>query len=69
MYCGKAQRAGVLDVGDHQAARAVLSRHVHGKAEVDFLFHDAEQFARGIGSEGVVEAGIGLNGADDRPSR
>ena len=31
-------------------------------------FDDAEEFARGIYREGIIEAGVGLHGAHDRPS-
>ena len=34
-YSWKAQRPGVLDVGHHQAAPAILARHVHRDAQVD----------------------------------
>ena len=34
-YCWKFERAGVLDVGHHQAAAAVLAGHVDGDAQVD----------------------------------
>ena len=34
-YSLEAERAGVLDVGHHQVARAVLAGHVDGDAEVD----------------------------------
>ena len=34
---GEIERAGVLDVGDHQAAGAVFAGHVHRDAEVDLL--------------------------------
>ena len=50
------ERAGVLDVGHHQAARAVLAGDIHGDAEVDLRPHHAERLAVLFGV-GVVEAG------------
>ena len=55
-YSWKGQRAGVLDVGHHQAARAVLAGDVHGDAEVHLRAHDAVRLAVALGV-GVVERG------------
>src|SRR5262249_51460622 len=38
----KIEGAGVLDVGDHQVARAVFGRDVHGDTQVDARAHQAE---------------------------
>ncbi len=67
-YCGEGHGAGVLDVGDDQAARAVLAGDIDRETEVDFLLQDAEGLAGGVPREGVIEAGVGLHGAHDRPA-
>ena len=40
------QRAGVLDVGHQQVARAVLARDVHGDAQIDLRMHHAGRLRR-----------------------
>ena len=64
---GEVERAGVLDVGDHEAASAALGRNVDGDAEVDLLAEDAARLAVVLG-EGVVERRVGLHGFDDGPA-
>ena len=64
----EAQRAGVLDIGHHQAAMAVLAGDVHGDAEVDLTAHHAMRRAAELGV-GVVDARQSFQGAHDGPGR
>src|SRR6185369_13389531 len=59
--------AGVLDVGHHEGARAIFSGDIDCDAEVDFGVDDADGLAVLFG-EGVIDAGIVFQGADDGPS-
>src|ERR1035437_5354678 len=61
------ERAGVLDVGHHEAARAVLARDVDGDAEVHLGPHQTEGLAVALGV-GVVESGDFFQGFDDGPA-
>src|ERR1019366_3907815 len=61
------ERASVLDVGHHEAARAVLARHVDGDAEVHLGPHQTEGLAVALGV-GVVESGDFFQGFDDGPA-
>ena len=65
---GEGHLARVPDVGDEETAGAVLARDVDRDTEVDFLLDDAEQLARGVGCEGVIQRRIGLDGFHDGPS-
>src|ERR1035437_3673659 len=61
------ERASVLDVGHHEAARAVLARDVDGDAEVHLGPHQTEGLAVALGV-GVVESGDFFQGFDDGPA-
>ena len=61
------ERAGVLDVGDHQAAGAVFAGDIDGDAQVDLRAHHAEGLAVLFGV-GVVQGGELLERLDDGPA-
>ena len=66
-YCVEGERAGVLDVGDHQAARAVLAGDIDGDAEIDLRTQQTIGLAVALGV-GVVERGDFRQRFDDGPS-
>ncbi len=64
---GKRQRRGVLNVRDHQAAGAVLARHIHGNAEIHLRAQDAIGLAVALGIR-VVQRGQIAQGLHHRPA-
>ena len=61
------ERAGVLDVGDHQTARAVFTGNVHRDAEIDLGTDEAERLPVAL-RVSVIQCGDFGEGFDDRPS-
>ena len=61
------ERAGVLDIGHHQAARAIFAGDVDGDPEIDLRVDHAVGLAVAFGV-GVIERGDFLQRLDDGPS-
>jgi hypothetical protein len=61
------ERSGILDVGHHEAARAVFARDVDGDAEVHLGVQHAEGLTVALGVS-MVESGNFFQGFDDSPA-
>src|SRR5262249_44715751 len=58
---------GVLDVRDHQVARAVFAFYVNGDSQVDPVPNEAKGLALALHIS-IVQPGIGPDGLDDGPA-
>ena len=63
----EAQRAGVLDVRNHQVARAVLAGHIHRDSQVDAMPHHAEALPLALRIR-AIERGHLFERLDDGPA-
>ena len=59
---GEAHLPGISDIRNKQIAGAVFARHIDSQSEIDFLPENAEQFARRIRCESMIQGRVRLHG-------